>query len=987
MSDPLYDALQSNAGPSQSNRHWKLNTPLGPDILLAERVVCEESIGPGNFLTLDEVLQVNESNPSPSRAARKAALQDLTGFRMWMTALSTDPNIPLDALRGKAVRLDWLTDGQPACVHGLVTRFELLGSDGGLARYALRIEPGLRMLKHRVDAWVFQSKSVVQIVDEVLSEHAGAWGLQWRWDLLNASVYPIRSLCVQYEESDLAFINRLLAEEGMTYWFEHKAPQGSGNGGDLGSHTLVISDHAGLLAAHPQGSVRYARSDSAVFKQDSLKTFEQGWRMVPTSLVYGSWDYRAAQLVHARVSTTLAQRVAIPCVDVPGAYAYESGAQAERVALRHLEALQMPARLGRAKGTWRAAALGLRWKLLEHPTVDARTERVTLALVRRGRSNLSAEQCTALNNRLGALPALFDMGDEASGASSPHGKDPKDPKGAVAPLVPKASEAPVYEVEMVVQEADLPLRAPWRGTGPDALFDRPRIRGVQTAVVVGSGVAPVHTDRDNRIKVQFHWQRGDKSSHRLSHSAGSNAPGTNGAGTWVRVAQSTASVNSGEVFVPRVGQEVIVTFVENDPDRPLVIGSVYGGRGRLNAQGNQVAVGPSTLTGNAPPWFGGDEGGHAHGAVLSGFKTQSLDDSASGAGAYSQLVLDDTPGESRLMLGSTEDTQGGLSSWLSLGHLLHQVDNQRLASRGHGLELITTGQGALRAGSGLHVSAHAKARGTQAQAHSMDACEAMAVLAQGQELMQALTDTAQQNQAGLPPTDAKTDKVTQAAEPTPKDLPAIKAQTQALESLRATDALGGEDGGGGKTNAWSRPELLLSAPGGIVVGTPAHAVYASTGPVALTAQQDVNLNAKRHFSVVVASGMTWFTFAQAPTDGRPAAETGMQLHAASGKVSMKSSNGPAAVKAKDKISVSSTNQDVTCSAPQHILLTAGGSALRIEPGKITITTMRQAVFKAQQRVISGPAQASGSQPSLGNGQPASCSTFQDMSVAAGGSAI
>src|SRR5690606_9542725 len=134
------------------------------------------------------------------------------------------------------------------------------------------------------------------------------------------------------------------------------------------------------------------------------------------------------------------------------------------------------------------------------------------------------------------------------------------------------------------------------------LHSRPTIHGVQTAVVVGLG-EPLHTDRDHRIKLQFHWQRGARASHQLAAPAGSNAPASDAAGTWLRVAESVAGANWGSHFVPRLGQEVLVGFVEGDIDRPVVIGSLYDGRGQPDAQGNRTAGGAATATGNANAWF------------------------------------------------------------------------------------------------------------------------------------------------------------------------------------------------------------------------------------------------------------------------------------------------------------------------------------------------------------------------------------------------
>ena len=234
--------------------------------------------------------------------------------------------------------------------------------------------------------------------------------------------------------------------------------------------------------------------------------------------------------------------------------------------------------------------------------------------------------------------------------------------------------------------------------------------------------------------------------------ASDNAPATTASGTWMRVAQSVAGANWGAVFTPRLGQEVLVQFIAGDIDRPVVVGAVYNGQGSADAQGNQVAGGAATATGNAAAWFPGSKKqgalqGHAHSAVLAGYKSQELSASQSGGGGYNQLVFDDSAGAGRIELSSTT-----AASRLQLGHLLHQSDNQRLQPRGHGLDLSTAAWGAVRAGSGLLISAHAKP-GSQGAGRALDSREPSAQIEQSQQLLHTLAESAQQHKAkGLQPT-------------------------------------------------------------------------------------------------------------------------------------------------------------------------------------------------------------------------------------------
>lgn len=150
---------------------------------------------------------------------------------------------------------------------------------------------------------------------------------------------------------------------------------------------------------------------------------------------------------------------------------------------------------------------------------------------------------------------------------------------------------------------------PYRNARTDGhgllLYPKPTVHGQQTATVVGSG-APLHTDRDHRIKIQFHWQRGANSHSRRDHpypDGHTGAPANDAAGTWVRVATSLAPIagaNWGTVALPRVGQEVLVDFLDGDIDCPVVIGTLYNGRGEPDSQANSSMQGAGAATGNAP---------------------------------------------------------------------------------------------------------------------------------------------------------------------------------------------------------------------------------------------------------------------------------------------------------------------------------------------------------------------------------------------------
>jgi type VI secretion system secreted protein VgrG len=927
-------------GPNQHTRLLRLHTPLGPDVLLAERATILESFSPGTACL-------------PAGAASHTAPGHAAGFGIDLLAVSLRTDLHAPDLLGQPVLLELLTAHSTTTLrpfHGHITRFELMGADGGLARYRLHIEPWTAFLAQRTDAWVFQDQSVLDITEAVFADYQSQGRLmpQWRIDVADREAFARRSLCTQFNETDLAFLQRLWAEEGLFTWFEHYGDPSDPS--TLGAHTLVIADHNGAFAPNAQPRIRYTQP-GAVLKEDSITRWH-GHRQVTSSIVQtASWDYRAVTSHSASMDADAdhAQPMALLHHDQPGAYAYETPAQAERRVLIQQQSLQAERKRFEGTATVRTLQPGTTFTLLEHAEHDSGLAQgsddearfVVLGVVHRARNNLSADVQAGLQHLLGNV---MRPGQQAATAN--------------------ASDEPLYEARFSAQRTRVPVRPRLMDAQGRLTHARPTVWGTQTALVVGLDDAPIHTDRDARIKLQFHWQRGAQASHRLSAPLDDNAPASDASGTWVRVAQSSwAGANWGGVFIPRLGQEVLVEFVDGDIDRPVIVGATYNGEGQPDAQGNRVNAGAAGATGNAPAWFPGSarqgaHEGHAHTATLSGFKSQSLDASQAGSGGHNQLVLDDTPGQGRTLVHTTQS-----QTWLQMGHLLQQSDNLRLAHRGHGLELHTQAQGALRAASGLHVSTHARAGGTStAQGQPMNSREAQSQLRGHAELMTALHANAQTHLAKLP------------GETASDKLPAHANLQATLQSLRGTAQSGGGaahaeggashnatrgiDGGHGQIPVTEQPNLLMSAAGDIAALTPANTVLSTGQHATLTAGQDTNLLAQRHQAWAVKNGISLFTRGEAKDKQRAVQDVGMKLHAASGNVRTEAQSDAFTLTAQKAIDLQSTAADIVITAPNRIVLNGGGGYVKIEGGNIEIGTGGKASFKAAMKELTGGASAS-----------------------------
>ncbi|MEX5687868.1 type VI secretion system Vgr family protein [Pseudomonas silesiensis] len=229
---------------------------------------------------------------------------------------------------------------------------------------------------------------------------------------------------------------------------------------------------------------------------------------------------------------------------------------------------------------------------------------------------------------------------------------------------------------------------------PAIITPRPTISGPLTAIVVGPEGEEVFTDALARVQVRFHWQRGQHP-----------APGT----TWLRVAMPSAGAGFGHQFLPRIGQEVLVTFLGGDIDRPLVTSVLY------NAD-------------HLPPRFSNATGLPGN-RTISGIQTREHN-----GNGFNELLFDDTPGALRARVGTTHHATA-----LNLGKLTTPRTDGKAQPRGNGAELRTDAAIALRAAQGMLLTTYAR---HGAQGSQLDREELLKLLSECGELFQSLGQTA-----------------------------------------------------------------------------------------------------------------------------------------------------------------------------------------------------------------------------------------------------
>jgi type VI secretion system secreted protein VgrG len=225
-------------------------------------------------------------------------------------------------------------------------------------------------------------------------------------------------------------------------------------------------------------------------------------------------------------------------------------------------------------------------------------------------------------------------------------------------------------------------------------------------------------------------------------------------------------------------------------------------------------------------------------------------------------------------------------------------------------------------------------------------------------LQQSLAETAQKHNAKMK--DSKGSD-----EPAAEKLPAIAAMADAVMVVAGVQAGGGGDvGGAGQVTAYSEPHLQLSSPAGIAATTPASAIVRAGATSSISAGQDVNFAAQGNSVHLVKDGISLFTYGKASNADKPNQETGIKLHAASGKVSAQSQSDVTKITADKLITVASVSKSVTVAAKEHVMLTAQGAFLKLEGGNIMVHGPGTMTFKASMKELAGPAKGAPELPHL-----------------------
>ncbi|MBT2340962.1 MULTISPECIES: type VI secretion system Vgr family protein [Pseudomonas] len=454
----------------------------------------------------------------------------------------------------------------------LVAEIRQLPADATAERYQLLLRPWLWWLSLASNNRVFQNLATSDIVTTIFKAHGFT-----DFQLQLSGSYTPREYCVQYGETDLVFVSRLLEEDGIFWFFTHEE----------GTHTLVLADSNDAFKPIPNGpTVNYLGQKMGERELHGIRAGHVSLQAVAG--VYQATDYQFTTPTTSLYSQ--AEAVAGPrsIYDHPGGYTAK--AQGDALTKQRVDGLRSQAQRFVGESDCRWLVPGYWFTLAGHEDPSLNIDWLVTSVSHEASHD-------GYRNRFEAIP-----------------------------------KATAYR--------------------PARLTPKPHMH-TQTALVVGKAGEEIWTDEYGRIKLQFPWDRTGKNDETSS--------------CWVRVVLPWSGKGFGMQFVPRIGQEVIVTFIDGDPDRPLVTGCVYNGDNAL----------PYALPANQ---------------TQSGIKTNS----SKGGGGFNELRFEDKKDAEEVFLQAQKDFNVNVlnDSTATVGHdETLTVQNARTRTVKEGDETVTLEKG------------------------------------------------------------------------------------------------------------------------------------------------------------------------------------------------------------------------------------------------------------------------------------------------------
>ncbi len=461
------------------------------------------------------------------------------------------------------------TPDQKNGIHGSILSVQRGAIGNDYAEYKIIISPNFSHLEKRTNQRIFQHKTVPQIISQILNEYGITEGNQHEFRLKEE--YPERNYCVQYDETDAYFIQRLCQEEGIFYYFKHQP----------NNHLMIFGDSNPVFTTLPE-TIRYASDTGFVADTTVIKAFNVNLTSKTKRATWRDYNYTNTKIPEGQAEGTQSAKANgaiepdIEFYDYPGRFM--DNARGKQLAQIEIERLRTEQVLAQGYSDVPIVHVGHYFTLEDHPSLDAKDPWLLNTIIHQGKQPQVTEALGGEHNAHLAKTfssdtrAVFPEGDFHQGYRNTFSATPKD--------------------------------VPWR---PPLDYPKTRIYGSQTAKVVGPADQEIFCNEYGSVKVQFPWDREGQFDENSS--------------CWVRVGSSWAHKGYGTFTIPRIGMEAVISFLEGDPDQPIITGCVNNG---VNAQAQSM---PDNKT-------------------KTGFKTNS----SPGGGGFNEFTLEDKAGQEQIFL-------------------------------------------------------------------------------------------------------------------------------------------------------------------------------------------------------------------------------------------------------------------------------------------------------------------------------------------------
>jgi len=589
---------------------------------------------------------LKSDNPSKVKfsADEKLMLQSFMGqegisipFHFDLVLRSADPNIKFGDAVGQIATIKVLCAGQHVrYINGILSAFTMCGQDHDLTMYQATLVPKLWLLTRNYDCRIFQNLDARRIILKTLKENQISVASQLAADKYDKT----RDYCVQYNETDFDFISRLMEEEGIFYFFTH----------DENQHHMVLADSPAWFPPNkllvPQGQAdpvaRYHQGDMTGVFDSSITVWNAGAEVQPQAWVQRDYNFKQPGLDLTATAST-GQDPTLEVYAYPGLY--ETKARGKTLTDVKMEQVETAGLVVSGGSTYHGMVPGFYFTLQEHFRAD-------------------------LNGKQYIPTSVYHIANQGMNFNSSE----------------KDAQCDYY-----YNNTFFCILSTTKFRPPQTILP-PTIPSTQTAKVVGRKEKPqdeeIYVDEFGRVKVRFFWDRRKQNQPEDADDPIEECPGD--CSCWVRVAQPWTGNGWGYQWIPRIGQEVVVTFLEGNPDRPLITGCVY------NAD-------------NMPPFKLPDN------ATQSGIKTHSSPKGT--AEHYNMIRFEDKKGHEDLLIHaqSTMHNSVEASQFITVGGDRHittggvdkngnkQGDVKEKVFKNHNLHVLTDSRAKIEGESHLHV--------------------------------------------------------------------------------------------------------------------------------------------------------------------------------------------------------------------------------------------------------------------------------------------